>query len=288
MPLDQTAFSAATAGKVPRTLLGHEILRVLGKGTGCTVYAARAIGEQTPVALKHVVCRNSQDHRLVEQLETEMEVGRQLQGAGLRRSLNLLVNRTWLRQPREAALTMELIDGICMDQRPVQGPAEIIRCFAQLADSLASLHALGYVHCDISPANILVTAEGQPVLIDFGQACRVTTRKPRIQGTPDFISPEQVLCDAITFRTDVFGFGATLYWGLCGRPVPTLYTCGERKSMLSEQSILSPAKIDPSIPEPLSNFVMECVHTRPARRPADMKEVLQRLETLRYAMGHRE
>src|SRR5438309_1276541 len=81
-----------------------------------------------------------------------------------------------------------------------------------------------YVVSDLKTNNILVGPDGKVKVIDFGQACKTGTCKERIQGTPDYIAPEQVKREAVTFRTDVFNFGATMYWTVTGQKIPTLFT----------------------------------------------------------------
>ena len=121
-------------------------------------------------------------------------------------------------------------------------------------------------------------------VIDLGQACRAGTVKQRIQGTPDFISPEQVKCEPVSLRTDVFNFGATLYWALTHKKIPTLFTLKKGdNSFLVDDRIMAPADHNPQVPANLSNLVMECVRTNPAKRPENMTEVTRRLETIEYA-----
>jgi serine/threonine-protein kinase len=109
--------------------------------------------------------------------------------------------------------------------------------------------------------------------------------KKRIQGTPDFISPEQVNCGPVTFRTDVFNLGATMYWSLSGKKLPTLYTVKKKEnSFLLDARIDSPHTINPKVPEQLSSLVMECVKTSPVKRPKNINEVATRLEVIRHAV----
>jgi serine/threonine-protein kinase len=146
---------------------------------------------------------------------------------------------------------------------------------------------MGYAHCDLKPNNILVNAKGEVKIIDFGQACRLGSVKERIQGTPDFIAPEQVKRDSITAKTDVFNFGATLYASLTGRNIPTLYTVKKGdNSFLVDDVIPSPRDVEPEVPEQLSNLVMECIRTNPSKRP-ELTDVIRRLEVLEFSARRR-
>jgi len=270
---------------VPSTLFGYDVIDMLGAGAGSRVYVVSEPQSGQIYALKHVTVREPKDDRFVTQLESEYEVGRQLSHPGLRRSVDFRVVRSLLRKPIEAALVLEMVDGTPIEFVLPGTSAEIVAIFQQAADALAALHKAGFVHCDLKPGNILVSSDGVVRIIDFGQACKVGTTKQRIQGTPDFIAPEQVRCSACTPRTDVYSFGATLYWALCRRKIPTLYTVKRSdNSFLLDDRVPPPHEINPSVPEPLSRFVMECVRTDPSRRPASMSDVSRRLDALHFAM----
>jgi len=272
----------------PSELFGYEILGTLGQGAESTIYAASHPQTRQLCALKHVVAHNDKEHRFVEQLKSEFEVGSKVAHPGLRKSLDLKVKTTgWLSKTSEAALVLELFDGVPLDRELPPTLVDQVDCFVQTAHALHALHAHGFVHCDLKPANILVGAGGVTKVIDLGQACAVGTKKPRIQGTPDFIAPEQVKCEPCTVRTDVFNFGATLYWCLAGEKLPTLFTaCGKKEnSFLVNDRIRSPHDIRPaSVPENLSNVVMDCVRIKQEKRPADMAEVARRLEVIQFSL----
>jgi len=78
----------------------------------------------------------------------------------------------------------------------------------------------------------------------------------------------------------VFNLGATLYWCITGRHIPTLYTVNKKgeNSFLLDATIKSPIDLNPRVPLAVSNLVMECIATKPAKRPQDMDQVLSRLE----------
>jgi serine/threonine protein kinase len=272
---------------MPRNLFGYDVIDFVGEGAGSVIYAVSRPENGQIYALKHVTRRNEKDVRFIEQLENEFEVSQKFGHPGLRRSIDVKVVRTLLRKPTEAMLVMELFDGVPLDQQRAREPMETVDVFITVAEALDALHSYGYVHCDLKPNNILVNGKGDVKVIDFGQTCTIGTAKHRIQGTPDFISPEQVKCEPVTVRTDVFNFGATLYWALTGKSLPTLFNVQRNKSensLLFDGLMPTPASLNPRVPESLSNLVMECVKTNPLKRPADMKEVARRLEIIRHAM----
>jgi serine/threonine-protein kinase len=270
----------------PREVLGYEVLDVLGHGAGCVVYLAIEPGTDQICALKHVLVREDKDVRYVEQLETEHEVGRQLSHPGLRRTIGLTLRNRWLRKGTQAALAMELVDGSPLDRGIPESIGEVVDVFIRAAEALHSLHLMAYVHGDFKPANVLLSADGAVKVIDLGQACKIGRAKPRIQGTPDFMAPEQARCEALTPWTDVYGLGASLYWCLTGQKLPTLFTAGrEDNHFLVDTQIRTARELNSAVPESLSNLVMECVRTREEKRPVDMREVARRLEVVRFSLG---
>lgn len=277
---------AAPAAPLPRELFGYEVIDRLGTGAGSTIYAVTDRASGQVYAAKHVVRTAEKDIRFVEQLENEYAVGKQVSHPGLRRAVDLKVNRTLLRKVTDAVLVLELFDGQPLDRQLAGSVRGIVKQFVAVAHALEALHGQGFVHCDLKPINILISPTcGAVKVIDFGQACPVGTAKKRIQGTPDYIAPEQVRLQPVTARTDVFNFGATLYWALTGRKLPTLITLAKGdNSLLSDALLATPAQLNPQVPEVLSNLVMECVRTNPAKRPAEMAEVTRRLELLRIAL----
>ncbi len=272
-------------GAVPTQLFGYDVVDLMGCGAGSRVYAVSDPASGQIYVLKHVTVKQPRDERFVKQLETEYEVGHQLRHPGLRRSIDLRVTRSLLLKPVEAALVLELFDGSSIEFVMPGRVAEIVGIFVHAAEALGALHKSGYVHCDIKPGNILLGGDGQVKIIDFGQACKIGTKKERIQGTPDFIAPEQVRCAACTPQTDVYSLGATMYWALTRKRMPTLYTVKRsEQSFLLDDRIPAPHEINESVSEHLSRFVMECVRTDPARRPQRMGDVTRRLEVMHFAL----
>ena len=274
------------AHPLPKSVLGYDVVDFIGEGAGSRIFAVTHPTTKQLFALKYVVPKADKDVRFVEQLETEFEVGRQVSHQGLRRSLDLKVNKSFFRKVTEAGLVLELFDGVSLERRLPQSMTQLMEVFIKSADALASLHSLGYVHCDLKPNNILVDAAAKNVkVIDLGQAARIGTAKSRIQGTPDYIAPEQVKCLPVTVQTDVFNFGATMYWSLCGKKLPTLFNIKKSEnSFLVDAVMASPRDCNKLVPETLSNLVMECVRTNPQKRPSDMTDLSRRLEIILHVM----
>ncbi len=269
----------------PRSLYGYEVIDFLGEGAGSMIYAASDPVTNQIYALKHVAVKTVKDGRFVEQLINEYEIGVRTNHPLLRRCVDLKLTKTLLRKVTDAVLVMELVEGTSCEIRPPTDLALLVDVFHQTATALGALHQLNFVHCDLKPNNILVTVDGRVKVIDLGQACPIGSVKKRIQGTPDFISPEQVRCEPVTIQTDVYNLGATFYWMLSGAKLPTLFTVKKaRNSFLVADAIPQPSQLNPKAPENLSNLVMECVRITPAKRPATMQELCQRLEIIRLTL----
>jgi eukaryotic-like serine/threonine-protein kinase len=286
-PTDQAAAPSS-----PRTLFGYDVLGTIGHGAGSTIYCVSHPASKQLYALKYVVRKVEKDDRFIDQLQAEFEVGAKVNHPHLRRSVDFQVNRTGLlrRVATDAALVLELFDGTSLEQHTPRDLASIVNAFIQTAQALHALHGLGYVHCDLKPNNILRDpATGTVKVIDLGQAAKIGTAKPRVQGTPDYMAPEQVKLQPVTVKTDVYNFGATLYFCLAGKKLPTLFTIKKGdNSFLVDQQIESPRDLNPLVPETLSNLVMECVRTNPAKRPGDMGELARKLEIIEFVMEQQQ
>lgn len=261
-------------------LLHYDVLEKLGEGARSIIYRVSDPETRQEYALKHVVRADQKDIRFIEQMETEFEISRQFTHPNLRRTYDLKITKTMLLKVNEAFLLMEMFEGKALDVELPPSMIDLVDTFIQAAQGLRAMHAMGYVHCDIKPNNILRNSKGIVKVIDYGQSCRIGTIKERIQGTPDFIAPEQVARRPVTVQTDVFNLGATLYWALTGRHIPTLYTVNKKgeNSFLLDTRIDTPQDLNNKVPPALSNLVVECISTRPQKRPADMDQVLTRLE----------
>ncbi|MBN1436967.1 MAG: serine/threonine protein kinase [Sedimentisphaerales bacterium] len=270
----------------PPSLPGYEIIRRLGAGAGSVIYAVRQEKTGKSFALKHVV-RRDDDKRMLDQVENEFKVASKIDHPYIRKIYHIERRKKRL-QTREILLVMEFCPGVSLEQSPARSLLDLLLIFRMVADGIGGMHNAGWLHCDMKPNNIIIAENGAIRIIDLGQSCPVGTIKRRIQGTPDYIAPEQVRRKPLSRQTDVFNLGATLYWALTGRHVPTLIpknVAGDtsRLALVSANAgskPISPTELKPQIPQGISNLVMDCVKQDPNQRPADMQTLISRIDVL--------
>lgn len=260
---------------------GYTIIKRLGTGARTTIYQAKEDATGRTVALKRVVLENPEDMRIFEQMETEFKVARRVEHPYLRQCYELIRMRKLLRT-NELILIMEYFDGQSLEELKRLSLGDVLLVFRMVAMALNAMHQKGFVHCDIKPNNILFNPNGAIKVIDLGQSCKLGEIKKRIQGTPDYIAPEQVRREHLSHRTDIFNLGATMYWALTGKNVPTLIPQKNEYGvvLIDKKALKSPHEVYPKIPRPLSDLVVACVQDKPADRPANMGEIIAHLDTM--------
>jgi serine/threonine protein kinase len=251
---------------------GYEVMQYLGSGARSTIWQVRDVRTNELFALKRVVKNCRADARFVEQAVNEYNVAAALDHPAIRKIYKLRRIKRWFRL-KEVRMLMELCGGQTVQEKRPTLVAEVVRVFVEVAAGLEHMNLRGYVHADMKPNNILVAPDGRVKIIDLGQSCRLGAVKERIQGTPDFIAPEQVLRRPLDARTDVFNFGAALYWALTGRPIPTVMPSKSGQSFTTDVLVPPPEQFNPEVPPPLSKLVTDCIEPQPSRRPAGMGEV---------------
>lgn len=270
----------------PRTfaqLPDYEFVERLGKGAHAVIYLAVERTSRKKIAVKHIVRRSADDDRFLEQAETEYAVAKDNDHPVLRRCFELIRVRKWLRT-QELFLTMEFAEGDTLERQCPVAMDQIVTVFSRVAEGLAALHRRGFAHADMKPNNIILLRDGGIKIIDFGQSCPLGTRKQRVQGTPDYIAPEQVWRREIDQRTDIFNLGATMYWVVTGKAfrtqMQTAPTGSKVIALEARADNAPPHEINPKVPIAFSKLISECCETSPDHRPRDMRDVISRLDTI--------
>jgi eukaryotic-like serine/threonine-protein kinase len=279
--LNNKKVQRALGSSEPPVFDGYEIVRRLGLGAASIIFAVKNKETEELRALKHVIRQEGEDGRMIEQVETEFRIGSRIDHPYIRKVFEIQRRKRRF-QTREVLLLMEYCSGISLEQSPSRSLLDLLLIFRMVADGLGGMHSHGILHCDIKPNNIIIADNGAIRIIDLGQSCNIGTVKPRIQGTPDYIAPEQVKRKPLTQQTDVFNLGATMYWALTGKHVPTLIPKNtDRVDLISEAGPpQSPNQLKPQIPIGVSNLIMDCIKNSPRDRPGDMPTVVSRLDLL--------
>lgn len=265
-------------------LPGFTIVRRLGTGARSTIWQVRQRRTGEMFALKRIVKRQANDERFFRQAFNEHEVCRHFDHPVVRKIHKLRRVRRFLRL-KEVHMLMEFCDGVTLQDKRPESVAEIIGIFQKVADGIVHINSRGFVHADLKPNNIVVAPDGTVKIIDLGQSCTVGMIKNRVQGTPDYIAPEQVERHPLDVRTDVFNFGATMYWVLTGQAIPTVLPKNDGLMLKVNLAITPPEQINPTVPLPLSKLVLDCVEMLPNRRPQTVKMVSARLDLCSHALS---
>ncbi|WP_439625099.1 protein kinase domain-containing protein [Gemmata sp.] len=263
---EQVARAAAASGTL---IPGYEIEGELGRGGMGVVYKARQVGLNRVVALKMVIAGPYADPVTRARFLLEAESVAALEHPHVVRVFAFGEHNGL------PYLSMEFLPGGTLASRLKQnGPLaarQAAGVVAKLAAAVAHAHSHGIVHRDIKPGNILLSADGEPRLADFGLA-KVgrsdLTGSGAILGTPAYMSPEQAAGKVREVGTpsDVYAVGAVLYDLLTGRPP---FLADSAAVTLQQVLTAEPERLRkwiPSIPRDLETVCLKCLAKEPAKR----------------------
>jgi hypothetical protein len=185
-----------------------------------------------------------------------------------------------------AYLVMELVPGEALStmiEREHTLPVDkVLDIVAQTANALQAAHAVGLVHRDIKPGNLLITPDGRVKITDFGIA-RIADQVPltatgQVMGTVQYLSPEQASGHPASPSTDVYSLGIVAYECLAGRRPFT----GESQVAIAMAHINEqPPALPGTVPEHVAALVISCIAKKPADRPATAANLARAAQALR-------
>jgi len=189
-------------------------------------------------------------------------------------------------------LVMEYVGGGTLQSRLEAGPLpvdDVLRFGIAVAEALDNAHRHGFLHRDLKPGNVALTADGHPKILDFGIAMLLAddntdgriTQAGLVLGSLPYMSPEQLLGEICDARTDIYALGVMLFELLTGqRPFAK-----ERSEALMFAIVSNAAPsvraLRPDAPEALDRLVAECLRKDPAHRPTSAAQVSAALRGIR-------
>ncbi|MFF4187919.1 serine/threonine-protein kinase [Streptomyces sp. NPDC001691] len=249
----------------PQTIGAYRLLGRLGAGGMGRVYLGRSAGGRT-VAVKVVHPHFALDEQFRARFRHEVEAARRVGGDWTAPVLDADPEAPvpWVATGYVAGPSLTQAVG---DRGPL--PEHSVRVLgAGLAEALAAVHALGLVHRDVKPSNVLLTLDG-PRLIDFGIA-RATDGTASLTatgvsiGSPGYMSPEQILGRGVTGAADVFSLGAVLAYAATGEPPFP----GDSSAALLYKVVHETPELGAALTGELREAVADCLAKDPADRPA--------------------
>ena len=190
--------------------------------------------------------------------------------------------------PAVPYFTLEYVDGGNLNTRlngKPQPPDRAAEWLLTLARAVHYAHRQGIVHRDLKPSNVLVTAEGQLKLCDFGVAKVLTgsiheTLGGLLVGTPEYMAPEQASGQARDAgpEADVYALGTMLYAMLTGRPPFQSASMLETLEQVRSQEPVPPRRLQPSVPHDLQTICLKCLQKDPRRRYATADALAEDLD----------
>ena len=282
----------------------YQRTRRLGSGGMAEIYVAKQRGPEgftKDVVIKRVLPSRANNHEIIQMFLQEAQLAVRINHPNVVHLFDLG------RDGNDFFIAMEYVDGwdlwtVLRESRNRERPLPIAVTCRIISDACAGLHAahatvgdhgqpLGIIHRDVSPPNVLLSAEGTVKITDFGVATAVRalveTRPGIVKGKVSYLAPEQVMGpqDAVTHQADIFALGIVLYECIAGR------NPFRRRSEYDTMSAIRKGKFPPlgrfreDVPEALEQIVAKALTVDPAERYLTANEMQMDLERLLVSMG---
>ncbi len=255
------------------------ILGTLGAGGMGKVYKVRNTLSDRVEAMKVLLPDLSDQKDLADRFLREIKVLASLHHP------NIAELRTALTIENQLIMIMEYVEGSTLASRLLQSPiryADALSYFDQVLAALGCAHAHNIVHRDIKPANIMLTPQGIVKLMDFGIARSGTDHGLTMTGTTlgsvAYMSPEQVRCEPLDGRSDLYSVGVSLYETITGQRPYVSENNFEIMQAHLQIPPTPPIDLKPDIPLTLSELILMAMAKDPAQR-------FQTAEALRAALS---
>jgi serine/threonine protein kinase len=266
------------------TIGKFHVVGKLGSGAHSTILHVRRGADSKNYALKVVPINGPEDMKFLEQARHEFKIAQMLEHPNLIKIHALESSRDWLFRIRKVHLLIEYVEGKTLDTYPRFPIPKLVQIFEKVAAGLVHMHRRNVYHSDVKPNNILLSKRGQVKIIDYGLARLRGSSTVRVQGTPEYMAPEQAKKAIVNEQTDIFNFGATMYRLVAWRLPPRAMPEGEGAILVDGKTwkrILKPvSEFNKEAPPALCELIERCLEYNPAARPERISEVQGALDHL--------
>ncbi|MEO1087283.1 MAG: serine/threonine-protein kinase, partial [Acidobacteriota bacterium] len=274
-----------TRQQPPATVGRYRVEDQIGAGGMGVVYRGLDPELRRPVALKRVHPWGA-DEKAVRRLRREAQTLARLSHPSIAQIYDVLEDSGTL------WIVLELVEGASLptlQRRRRVSMADQIRCFIKIGDGLVAAHGRGVLHRDLKHENVLVTADWEVKILDFGLAISrnisMETQEGRLAGTARAMSPEQILGEPLDPRSDLFAFGVLIYESIAERsPFQGDTVAATVHRVLTEHP---PPLVDavPGTSAVLSELVESLISKDPTDRPGDAQAAVERLGSILSALS---
>jgi serine/threonine protein kinase len=267
---------------------GYRLLRHIVTGQTSQVWEVVELVSLRHFAMKILLPETAGEAEHRSLLFHEAEVGQKLAHPNIIRIISVS------RDKKTPHFVMEFFPSGSLKLRIMHKEFDFIKehaqeIFKQWATGLAFMNALGWVHRDVKPDNLLVNSSGVAKVIDFalaqraqkGMLAKKSRKGGKLQGTRSYMSPEQIRGEALDGRCDIYSFGCAVYEVITGRPP---FTGASSQDLLNKhlaEKPVSPRVHNPDVTDRFAEFVVGLLAKKKEERPRDFHEVLMQMRGVR-------
>ena len=264
-PLDANA--TLTPAMLAALSQRYEILAEAGHGSMGNVYKARDRETGEVVALKLLKPEIASDQTMMERFKNELLFARKITHK------NVCRVHEFNRIDGIAYTSMEFVEGdslrSVLNRFGGLSPRKAIDLVGQICSGLKEAHAQGIVHRDLKPENVMIDAQGNVKIMDFGIARSmeaVTRLTGSMVGTPAYMAPEQVGGKAVDYRTDIYSLGLIMYEVFTGAPAFQADNAVAVALKQMREAPVPPHEIEPAVPVSIERAILKCLEKEPPKR----------------------